>query len=111
LWYQGISLDQLEHLRKGGLSGLDRVKLRQHTCAIVKCANTDELFDAGESEGDESVDDADFEELGFAEASEKAAKDPTDSSVPPSPSGEDFVLAARIADDAPFEPADTPAAP
>jgi hypothetical protein len=58
----------------------------------------------------ESVDDADFEELGFAEASEKAAEDPTDSSVPLSPSGEDFMLAARIADDAPFEPADTPAA-
>jgi hypothetical protein len=27
-WYQGISLDQLEHLREGGLSSVDQVKLR-----------------------------------------------------------------------------------
>jgi hypothetical protein len=110
-WFQGISLDQLEHLCEGGLSSVDRVKLRQRTCAITECANTDELFDAGESDGDESLDDVDFKEPGLAKASEKATEDPADSSVPPSPSGEDFVLAARIVDDAPFEPADTPAAP
>jgi hypothetical protein len=111
LWYQGVSLDQLEHLCEGGLSSVDRVKLRQRTCAIAECANTDELFDAGESDGDESLVDVDFEEPGLAEASEKATEDPADSSVPPPPSGKDFVLAARIVDDAPFEPADTPAAP
>jgi hypothetical protein len=110
-WYQGVNLDQLEHLCEGGLSSVDRVKLRQRVCAIAECANTNELFDAGEGDGDKSLDDADFEEPSFAEASEKATEDPADSSVPPSPSGEDFVLAARIADDAPFEPADTPAAP
>jgi hypothetical protein len=87
------------------MSGVDRVKLRQCACTIAECANTDELFDTGESEGDKSLDDADFEEP------EKSTEDPTDSSVPPSPSSEDFVLAARIADDAPLELADTPTAP
>jgi hypothetical protein len=110
-WYQGVSLDQLEHLREGGLSGVDRVKLRQRACAIAECANTDELFDAGESDGDESLDDTDFEEPGFAVASEKITKDPADRSIPPSPSGEDFVLAARTTGDAPFKPADMPTSP
>jgi hypothetical protein len=110
-WYQGVSLDQLEHLCKGGLSGVDRVKLHERACAIAECTNTDELFDAGESDGDKSLDDADFEEPGFVVASEKITEDPADSSIPPSPSGEDFMLAVRIAGDAPFEPADTPAAP
>jgi hypothetical protein len=46
-WYHGISLDQLEHLCEGGLSGVDRVKLHQRACAIAECANTNELFDTG----------------------------------------------------------------
>jgi hypothetical protein len=53
-WYQGISLDQLEHLREDGLSGVDLVKLHQRFCAIAECADTDVLFDAGESNGDEA---------------------------------------------------------
>jgi hypothetical protein len=69
-WYQGISLDQLEHLREGSLISVDRVKLRQRACAIAECANTNELFDVGEGGSNESLDDADFEEPGFAEASE-----------------------------------------
>jgi hypothetical protein len=110
-WYQGISLDQLEHLREGSLSSVDRVKLRHRACSIAECANTNELFDAGEGGSNESLDNADFEEPGFAEVSEKATEDPADSSIPPSPSGDDFVLAARTAGDASFEPADMPAAP
>jgi hypothetical protein len=27
-WYTGVNLDQLEHLREGGLVGLDEAKLR-----------------------------------------------------------------------------------
>jgi hypothetical protein len=27
-WYSGVDLDQLEHLREGGLIGLDEAKLR-----------------------------------------------------------------------------------
>jgi hypothetical protein len=27
-WYQGVNLDQLKHLREGGLVGLDEAKLR-----------------------------------------------------------------------------------
>jgi hypothetical protein len=26
-WYQGVNLDQLKHLREGGLVGLDEAKL------------------------------------------------------------------------------------
>jgi hypothetical protein len=111
LWYQGINLDQLEHLREDGLNGVHQVKLRQHACAIMKCANTDMLFDAGEGDIDESLDDMDFEEPSFLEASEKTTKDLAGGSVPPSPYGEDFVLAATTADNAPFELADAPAAP
>jgi hypothetical protein len=59
-WYPGVNLDQLEHLREGGSAGLDKAKLRQRACAIAECADTDMLFDAGDS--DESVDGVDFEE-------------------------------------------------
>jgi hypothetical protein len=59
-WYLGVSLDQLGHLCEGGSAGLDKAKLRQHACAIAECADTDMLFDAGDS--DESLDGADFEE-------------------------------------------------
>jgi hypothetical protein len=57
-WYPGINLDQLENLREGGLAGLDKVKLRQRACAIAECAETDMLFDAGDS--DESLDGMDL---------------------------------------------------
>jgi hypothetical protein len=108
-WYQGVSLDQLEYLREGGLAALDETKLRQRTYAIAECADTNVLFDAGES--DESLDDADFEEPSFAEAPQKAPEDLDDNSIPPSPSGGDFVLAARTGDAAPLEPAGSPSAP
>jgi hypothetical protein len=85
--------------------------LRQRACAIAECANTNTLFDVGEGGSDESLDDADFEEPGSVEAPEKATEDPADGSVPPSPSGDDFVLVARTGDATPFEPADTPTAP
>jgi hypothetical protein len=65
-WYPGVSLDQLEHLREGGLAALDEAKLRQRARAIAECADTNVLFDAGES--DKSLDDADFEEPSSAEA-------------------------------------------
>jgi hypothetical protein len=67
------------------------------------------LYDAGES--DESLDDVDFEEPSSAEVPQKASEDPTDSSIPPSPSGDDFVLAARTGDAALLEPSGTPTAP
>jgi hypothetical protein len=102
-WYPGVNLDQLEHLCEGGLVGLDEAKLRQRARTIVKCANTSVLFDTGES--DESLDDVDFEEPSSAEVPQKASKDPTDSSIPPSPSGDDFILAARTGDAALLEPA------
>jgi hypothetical protein len=110
-WYHGISLDQLENLREGDLSSVDQVKLRQRACAIVECGNTDVLFNAGEGGSNESLDDMDFEEPGFTEASEKTTEDLAGGSVPPSPSGEDFVLAAGTVDNAPFKMADSPAAP
>jgi hypothetical protein len=105
-WYQGINLDQLEHLREDGLSDLDSVKLRWRACAIVECANTDKPFDAGERDDDGAVDDMDFEAPGFMEASEMTPKDIAGSSVPPSPDGDGFVLAARTADGAHPQPAD-----
>jgi hypothetical protein len=108
-WYPGIILDQLEHLREGGLAGLDKTKLRQRARAIAECADTDVLFDAGDS--DESLDDADFEEPSSAEAPQKAPEDLADSSIPPSPSGDDFVLAARTGDAAPLDPSGSPMAP
>jgi hypothetical protein len=109
LWYSGVNLDQLEHLREGGLAGLDKTKLRQRACAIAECADTDMLFDVGKS--DESLDDADFEEPSSAEAPQKASEDLADNSIPPSPSGDDFILAARTGDAALLEPAGSPMAP
>jgi hypothetical protein len=100
-WYPGISLDQLEQLREGGSTGLDKAKLRQRARAIAECTNTDTLFDAGDS--NESLDGADFEEPSSTEAPQKAPEDPADSSIPPSPSGDDFVLAARTGDAALLE--------
>jgi hypothetical protein len=108
-WYSGVNLDQLEHLREGGLVGLDKAKLHQRARAIAECTDTSELYDAGES--DESLDDVDFEELGFTEMPQKASEDPADSSIPPSPSGDDFVLAARTGDAALLEPTGSPIAP
>jgi hypothetical protein len=110
-WYQGVSLEQLEHLREGGLVGIDKAKLRQRACSIAECANTNEFFDTGEGGSDDSLDDADFTEPSFAEAPEKASEGPADSSIPPSPSGDDFVLADRIGDAASLEPAEMPTAP
>jgi hypothetical protein len=109
LWYPGVSLDQLEHLHEGGLAGLDKTKLCQRARAIAECADTDVLFDAGDS--DESLDDADFREPSSAEVPQKALEDLADSSIPPSPSGDDFVLAARTGDAAPLDPAGSPMDP
>jgi hypothetical protein len=110
-WYQGVSLDQLEYLREAGLDSIDRVKLCQRACTIVECANTNKLFDVGEGGSDEFLDDADFEEPGSVEAPEKATKDLADGSIPPSPSGDNFLLTARTGDATPFERADMPTAP
>jgi hypothetical protein len=108
-WYPGVNLDQLENLREGGSAGLDKAKLRQCACAIAECAKTDVLFDAGDS--DESLDGVDFEEPSSMEEPQKAPEDLADNSIPPSPSGDDFVLAARTGDAAPLEPAGSPSAP
>jgi hypothetical protein len=108
-WYPGVNLDQLENLCEGGLAGLDKAKLHQHACAIAECAETDALFDAGDS--DESLDGLDFEEPGSAEKPRKAPEDLADSTIPPSPSDDDFVLASRTGDTAPLEPAGSPSAP
>jgi hypothetical protein len=108
-WYPGVNLDQLENLHEGGLAGLDKAKLRQRACAIEECAETDVLFDAGDS--DESLDGMDFEEPSSAERPQKAPEDLADDPIPPSPSGDDFVLAARTGDAAPLEPAGSPSAP
>jgi hypothetical protein len=102
-WYPGVKLDQLEHLREGGLVGLDEAKLRQRARTIVECANTSLLFDTRES--DEYLDDVDFEEPSSAEVPQKASEDPTDSSIPPYPSGDNFVLAARTGNATLLEPA------
>jgi hypothetical protein len=108
-WYPGVSLDQLEHLCEGGSAGLDKAKLRQRACAIVECADTDVLFDARDS--DESLDGVDFEEPSSAEVPQKAPEDLADNSIPPFPSGDDFILAARTGDAAPLDPAGSPMAP
>jgi hypothetical protein len=108
-WYPGVNLDQLENLCEGGLAGLDKAKLRQRACAIVECAETDTLFDAGDS--DESLDGVDFEEPGSVEEPQKTPEDLAGHSIPPSPSGDDFVLTSRTGDATPLEPAGSPSAP
>jgi hypothetical protein len=65
----------------------------------------------GESDSDEAIDGMDFEVPGFVEASEKTTEDLAGGSVPPFPSGKDFVLAARTTDSAPLEPTDAPTDP
>jgi hypothetical protein len=109
LWYSGVNLDQLEHLCKGGLVGLDEAKLHRRAHTIAECIDTNELYDTGES--NESLDDVDLEEPGSAEVAQKASEDPADNSSPPPPSGDDFILAARTGDAAPLEPAGSPIAP
>jgi hypothetical protein len=108
-WYLGVNLDQLENLCEGGLAGLDKAKLRQHACAIAKCAKADVLFDAGDS--DESLDGMDFEEPDSMEEPQKALEDLAGRSIPPSPSGDDFVLASRAGNTTSLEPAGSPSAP
>jgi hypothetical protein len=108
-WYPGVDLDQLENLREGGLAGLDETKLRRRACAIAECAETEALFDAGDS--DESLDGVDFEEPDSAERPQKAPEGPAGHSIPPSPSGDDFVLASRAGDISSLEPAGSPSAP
>jgi hypothetical protein len=108
-WYQGIDLDQLEHLRKDGLGGMDPSKLRHRACAIAECADTDTFFDTGEGDSDEAADDMDFEAPSFMEAYEKTHEDIAGGSTPPSPDGTDFVLAARTADSPHPKLADAPA--
>jgi hypothetical protein len=87
----------------------DEAKLRQRAYTITECTNTSVLFDTGES--DESLYDLDFEEPSSAEVPQKVSEDPTDNSIPPSPSGNDFILAARTGDAALLEPAGSPSAP
>jgi hypothetical protein len=53
----------------------------------------------------------DFEEPSSAEEPRKAPEDLADSSIPPSPHGDDFVLASRTGDTSPLEPAGPPSAP
>jgi hypothetical protein len=65
----------------------------------------------GEGGINESLGDVAFTEPSLVGAPEKASEDLGDSSIPPSPSGDDFVLAARTGDAAPLEPADSPIAP
>jgi hypothetical protein len=108
-WYLGVSLDQLEHLCEGKSAGLNKTKLRQRACAIVECADTNVLFNAGDS--DKSLDGADFKEPSSMEVPQKALEDLVDSSIPPSPSGDDFVLAARTGDATPLDLAGSPMAP
>jgi hypothetical protein len=108
-WYPGVNLDQLENLCEAGLAGLDKLKLRQRARAIAECAETDVLFDTGDS--DESLDGMDFEEPDAVEEPQKAPGDLADSSIPSSPSGDDFVLASRTGDAAPLEPAGPSSAP
>jgi hypothetical protein len=67
------------------------------------------LFDAGDS--DESLGGMDFEEPSSAEEPQKAPEDSIDNSIPPSPSGNDFVLAARTGGAGPLEPAGSSSAP
>jgi hypothetical protein len=107
-WYPCVNLDQLENLREGGLAGFDRAKLHRRACAIAACAETDGLFDAGDS--DESLGGMDFEESGSAEEPQRAPEDLAGHSIPPSPGGDDFVLASRAGDVAPLEPAGSPSA-
>jgi hypothetical protein len=108
-WYSGVNLDQLEYLPEGGLVGLDEAKLHWRARTIAECTDTSELYDAGES--DESLDNVDIEEPGSAEVHQKASEDPANSSIPPSPSGDDFVLVARTSDAALLESAGSPIAP
>jgi hypothetical protein len=108
-WYSVVNLDQLEHLREGGLVGLNEARLRQRARTIAECTDTSVLYDTGES--DESLDDVDFEEPDSAEVPQKASKYPADSSIPPPPSGDDFILAARTSDAALLELAGSPTAP
>jgi hypothetical protein len=108
-WYLGVNLDQLENLCEGGLVGLNKVKLRQRACAIAECAETDVLFNAGDS--DKSLDGMDFEEPSSAEEPQKAPEDLADNSIPQSPNGDDFILASRTGNAAPLEPAGSPSAP
>jgi hypothetical protein len=86
-WYPGVNLDQLENLREGRLAGLDKVKLRQRACAIAECAETDVLFDAGDS--DESLDGMDFEGPSSMEEPQKAPEDLAGNSIPLSPANSD----------------------
>jgi hypothetical protein len=112
-WYKGIDLDQLEHLRKDGLNDVDLAKLHRCACAIIECADTDALFDAGEAEGDKVMGDAELELSGFTGS---PVGTPEDSAydldlAPPSPIATDFVLAARTPEDSLLKPVDTPAGP
>jgi hypothetical protein len=91
-WFPGVNLDQLKNPREGGLASLGKVKLCQCACAITECAETDVLFNAGDS--DESLDGMDFEDPGSTTEPQKAPEDLADNSIPPSPSGDDFVLAS-----------------
>jgi hypothetical protein len=67
------------------------------------------LFDTGDS--DKSFDGMDFEGPSSMEEPQKAPEDLASNSIPPSPSGDDFVLASQTGDAAPLEPAGSPSAP
>jgi hypothetical protein len=61
-------------------------------------------------EDNESLDGVEFNEPSPAEAPEKAFEGPVNNFVPPSPSGDDFILAARTGNTVP-ESADSPITP
>jgi hypothetical protein len=67
------------------------------------------LFDDGDS--DESLDGMDFEGPSSTEEPQKAPEDLAGNSIPPSPSGDDFVLASRTGDAALLESAGSSSAP
>jgi hypothetical protein len=57
------------------------------------------------------LDGMDFEEPDSAEGPQKAPEDPVGHSIPPSSSGDDFVLASGAGDITSLEPAGPPSAP
>jgi hypothetical protein len=57
------------------------------------------------------LDGVDFEEPSSAEEPRKAPEDLAGHSIPPSPRGDEFVLASRAGDATSLEPAGSPSAP
>jgi hypothetical protein len=57
------------------------------------------------------LDGMDFEEPDSAEGPQKVSEDLAGHSIPPSPSGDDFVLVSRAGDTTSLEPAGSPSTP